>query len=351
MADLQEWCDLDQLENDVEWRDAVPGWFSQPLPDEPTVRDWIADLQSAVIDVINAAQARGVVCIVTNALPGWVDKTVRKWLPQLTQYISGHGVRPPIKVIYAQQAYQKPKNELAWVNELGPYMWWKRAAMRQALDGVDELYRLDGDSAISPVSQTEVLPTMSWCSNADSKRIASIISVGDDEAEMQATELAARSYEDRRIAHAESRSERSGCKSQPRQIHNDDTSGGSIIGGTRCSSSHWPWVKLVKCTEHPHIKQVTVQLHEILELLPELVSERRHFRISMDRNPGEELTHTYDVELTPKLRPRASTVFDPSVPLEPRNRSDLCSKLLVQAPPPIGVIWRALCEFRRCERQ
>merc|ERR1711972_1284296 len=148
MADLKEWADLERLDNEVEWRDAVPGWFSQPLPDEPMVHEWIAEQQRAAIDVIERAQAYGVVCIVTNAVRGWVDKTIKKWLPELRQYIDGHGARPPIKVIYGQRVYKQPTGaaaDLGWVDDLGPYMWWKKAAMTIALDGIQELYRVKED--------------------------------------------------------------------------------------------------------------------------------------------------------------------------------------------------------------
>lgn len=303
IADLKEWCDLEQLDNEVEWRDSVPGWFSQPLPDEPTVHEWIADLQRAVIDVITACQAYGVVCIVTNALPGWVDKTIKKWLPMLTQYIYGHGARPPIKVLYGQQAYKPPQGaaaDLSWVNELGPYMWWKKAAMTKALDGVDELYRLEETNFSPRHGSAQILPNISWCGCGDQKRVASVISVGDDEAEMQATELAARDYDERRVALHAGRSSR-------RVYHN-------VASGTcrwSSGSTKWPWIKLVKCKERPHVKQLQTQLQEILELLPELVAQRQHFRIPMD--PAQDEHSQRDAH-------------DPLAPPSPRSRSELCTK-------------------------
>jgi len=286
IADLQEWAP--EVSHEEDWRDAIPGWFSHPLPDEHDFHRWMDDLMRAVIDVINVAQAFGVVCIVTNAIPGWVEKTIKKWLPQLTQYIYGHGARPPIKVIYGQRAYRRPTGaaaELSWVNDLGPYVWWKKAAMTQALDAVDELYRVGGPSK----RKTEdVLPSLPLWANGDCKRIANLISIGDDEAEMQASELAARSYDDRRTAR----------RGEKPQIHHE-----SNTGGVACPS-HWPWVKLVKLKECPHVKQLIAQLEELAELIPQVVTLRSHTRVEMDR--GEA----------------------PKPNLSPRSRSKSCSKLL-----------------------
>jgi hypothetical protein len=316
MADIKEWCE-DELDLEPEWRDAVPGWFSQPLPDEPMVRDWIDELQDAIIATIVAAQAYGVVCIVTNALYGWVDKTVKKWLPKLRPFIFGHGAQAPIKIVYAQQVYQKPHSSVAdlpWVDDLGPYMWWKKAAMTLALDEVDELYRLEGcTSPVSERSAAEVCPSVSWCANAGSKRLASVIAIGDDEAEMQAVELAARNYDERRVV---LQTEQGPLASSKRLgIPNDATS-----GDVACPS-HWPWVKKVKCKERPHIKQLTEQLHEVIELLPKLVLQRCHCRINMNPSQG------YCSEDDRRLRAPSNT-FDPSAPCEPRSRDELCKDLL-----------------------
>lgn len=468
MADLQEWCDS-PAEDEAEWVTAIPGWFSQPLPDEPTVHEWIADLQRAVIDVINRAQAYGVVCIVTNALPGWVEKTMRKWLPQLKEYIVGHGVRPAIKVIYGQQVYEKPRGkaaDLPWVDDLGPTGWWKKAAMTLALDSVDELYRLEDRPA-------------SWWDSAESQRIQSVISVGDDEAEMFAGEFAVRGHEERRaalkveraevgprtlysgnlwkftqradapephfhswrrrscflvqdggtlslqyisekkngaketllnlrsveadmsaelteiaaitmeslsnadwlelsndlrtyelamcpnanLAHlgfsyvtevpetlhpfriswndpvegwthvvlaAESAQERTKWMSLGRKakepspldtgapnprpgICNDFTSAGASLGGDSCR----PWLKLVKCKERPHIRVLTEQLKEILDVLPHMVMETRHFRVSMEREQG----------YTPEdaRREKHPSMFETGGTYQARNRSELAA--------------------------
>eukprot|EP00419_Tripos_fusus_P000681 CAMPEP_0172686770 /NCGR_PEP_ID=MMETSP1074-20121228/21176_1 /TAXON_ID=2916 /ORGANISM="Ceratium fusus, Strain PA161109" /LENGTH=71 /DNA_ID=CAMNT_0013506125 /DNA_START=1 /DNA_END=213 /DNA_ORIENTATION=+ len=69
----------------------VPQWFRHQLPDEPRLHDLMRNLQHKVIEVIEVAQQFGVVCIITNSLPGWVDMTIKKWLPELRQYIFGQG--------------------------------------------------------------------------------------------------------------------------------------------------------------------------------------------------------------------------------------------------------------------
>jgi hypothetical protein len=85
------------------------------------------------------------------------------------------------------------------VTEEGPYAWWKKAAMTNVLDDVDKLYRRDANtvSGFSPTSNDEDL--ISWCDSGAEKRIASVISIGDDNAEMQAVELAAIAHEHRRV--------------------------------------------------------------------------------------------------------------------------------------------------------
>lgn len=280
IADLKEW--EPEVSHEEDWRDAIPGWFSHHLPDDHSIHEWMEDLVRAVIAVINVAQAFGVVCIVTNAIPGWVEQTIKKWLPKLTQYIYGHGARPPIKVIYGQQAYRRPTGaaaELSWVNELGPYMWWKKAAMTQALDDVDELYRVDG---CGQTNEQEVLPSLPLWANGDCKRLANVVSVGDNEAEMQAAELAAMSYDDRRSARHRASTKADGSS----HIHHESSAGGVA------KPSHWPWVKLMKLKECPHVKQLTAQLEEIAELLPQVVTMRSHSRLELDGSDRLETPRT-----------------------------------------------------------
>jgi len=229
IADMEAWMHADrQREKQVDWYQDVPKWFNHPLPDQPNLLEGIEEVQSAVIHLINVAQAFGVVCIVTNAVPGWVDKTIKKWLPQLWPYIKGHGARPPIKVLYGQQAFKRVESleGLSWIDELGEYMWWKKAAMSLAIENVEELYRLDegasggtmmsspsggalispgspasGGASISPSKNSLMSSDMmaaafagtqslSWTSGASSKRLVNLISFGDNEAEMQAAAIA-----------------------------------------------------------------------------------------------------------------------------------------------------------------
>ncbi|CAJ1439660.1 unnamed protein product, partial [Effrenium voratum] len=103
MADMEQWLDEDAiLPHEEDWRDAVPSWFKQPLPDEPHVRQLIFDLQQSCIRLLNVAKSLGLVCIVTNAVPGWVEKTIQRWLPNLRRHIGSHTERP-IRVLYAQE--------------------------------------------------------------------------------------------------------------------------------------------------------------------------------------------------------------------------------------------------------
>jgi len=322
IADILEFASPSGPCPEADWRDAIPGWFSQPLPDEPVLHEWMADLQRAAIDVINVAQAFGVVCIVTNAVPGWVEKTIKKWLPQLTQYIRGHGARPPIKVIYGQQVYKQPTGtatSLPWVNELGPYMWWKKSAMTMALDEIEELYRLE-DTQRSPNAElqggcgrsSEVLPDVSWCANGDGKRISSVISIGDNEAEMQAAEISAHGHEWRRIAlHESDNSPSWSCADEGRPLSGTDIgtvgdaigrrenlsctdlNNGNLASSQRIphrlaaasleipGSSHWPFVKLVKFRECPHVKELLSQLEDAVDVLPKLAALRDHQRIDI----------------------------------------------------------------------
>ncbi|CAE8707765.1 unnamed protein product, partial [Polarella glacialis] len=327
LADAEEWVNSAEPEagnhSEDDWRDKVPSWFSQPLPDEPAVHKLITALQHAVINAINVAQAFGVVCIVTNAVPGWVEKTIKRWLPQLKQYICGHVSRPPIKVIYAQQSFVANLDSgLSHVDEQGEYMLWKKAAMAETLDDMESLYRL---------SEYEE-GSVSRCLGSGAVRIANVISIGDSEAEMIGAELASRDFDTRRTAPKRGRQyirsdflapsaahEREGtCDSNASGSDADWGSGSESLGtpsskisaalaamgmanestvlspskdpqygggrrhsvdGTR--SPHWPWVKLVKFRECSHVKRLTVQLEELAELLPQMVALRQHVRVDI----------------------------------------------------------------------
>jgi len=314
LADREEWR-IDELETlscpEMDWRDQIPAWFNHPLPDEPSLTKHISDLQQAVINVIKVAQAIGVVCIVTNAIPGWVEKTLKKWLPLLKQYIFGHCAQPPIKVLYGQRSYKKMYKvaasikDLPWFDELGEYMWWKQAAMNEALDDVERLYRLEGKTD----AEMEACP--SWFRSGDSKRITNIISIGDNEAEMQSAELTGLLYNKRRKANAcwhpplaKPKRKRRGAAPEDTDsgiISTEDTIENTPKGGKvpkkkvaavprsrkysrsvpveEMRRSHWPWVKLFKFKECPHVKHLCRQLEELAELLPQAVHLRHDIRV------------------------------------------------------------------------
>merc|ERR1712217_1010210 len=123
----------------------------------------------------------------------------KRWLPQLKQYVLGIGWRPPIKVLYGQQVFVRPPDQdLPWLDELGEYMWWKKAAMTMALDEVEDLYRLKEKPQRSWKKNPVSTSCMSWCASGDAKRIANVISIGDNEAEMQAAQIAGCVFENRR---------------------------------------------------------------------------------------------------------------------------------------------------------
>mmetsp|Transcript_11370 Transcript_11370/g.35499 ORF Transcript_11370/g.35499 Transcript_11370/m.35499 type:complete len:448 (-) Transcript_11370:74-1417(-) len=280
MADQWHWA-VDEGGCDFDWQNQIPAWFGQPLPDLPDVRDAIRRVQEAVIHVINVAQTLGVVCIVTNAFDGWVCKTTKKWLPQLKQYIMGHGARPPITVLYGQQQYRRPSPEsaassLSWVDGLGELTWWKKAAMVSALAHVRDLYRVDPSAASccagpdwlpeAPEAAGPALPEVSWQADRGAKGIASVLSIGDSEAEMQASELAA-------LVHG--RRDRGAPSTGPGCGRRRPLS--APPGGR---SSGKPWVKNLKFREGPSVDQIVEQLNHLARALPQIVAARSHLRLS-----------------------------------------------------------------------
>ena len=55
MADVEEWLDQDPfVERTEEWRESIPSWFKQPLPDEPHVNEIMQTLQKSCIKLIQA---------------------------------------------------------------------------------------------------------------------------------------------------------------------------------------------------------------------------------------------------------------------------------------------------------
>jgi len=313
LEDLETWAQGGDpgVDHVVDWRDQVPTWFNQPLPDEPGVREKVADMQAAVINLINAAQAFGVVCIVTNAFPGWVDKTMKRWLPELKQYIYGHGSRPPIRVLYGQQAYEQPPtlDELPWLDALGEHMWWKHGAMTTALCEIEALYRLKDDMAEEP---EQALPSISWCANSSAKYISNVISMGDNDAEMQAAPLAAVGYKENRGSASmlpsrlpyltSPRIDDGPCSSASEELaspnrrrrRNSET-------GSKLPEANQPWVKLIKVRECSHVHQLRLQLEEITDVLPHIVALRQNFRIDLDRSWDEPRSPTIPDHIREKI--------------------------------------------------
>eukprot|EP00929_Paragymnodinium_shiwhaense_P118734 TRINITY_DN90646_c0_g1_i1.p1 TRINITY_DN90646_c0_g1~~TRINITY_DN90646_c0_g1_i1.p1 ORF type:complete len:1124 (+),score=211.74 TRINITY_DN90646_c0_g1_i1:84-3455(+) len=220
LADIEEWAPIrSNPESQADWYHEMPRWFNYPLPDVPAYHELMEELQKAVVTLLEVAQAIGVVVIVTNAMPGWVEKTMKKWMPQLIPYVKGHGARPPIRILYGQQVFKRVESlkDLPWVNDLGEYMWWKKAAMSLAIEEIDEILRHEDDTVnpglgtmglMSPKASSGVPclfsrqdsaeeadiankdKVLSWTSSAQAKRIVNIISVGDNPAEMQAATIA-----------------------------------------------------------------------------------------------------------------------------------------------------------------
>jgi len=287
MAELQDW---DHVPANFDWQWEIPAWFYRPLPEDPRVIELMADLQRAVINVLNCAQAYGAVCIVTNAVPGWVDKTMKKWLPELKQYIYGHGFRPPIQVLYAQEAFDRPTGpaaNLPWLNDLGEYMWWKWSAMAGALEGdLCDLYRLGagrgagaGASGAGASGEGAEAAPISWCANSGAAdRIRSVVSIGDNEAEMQACRLAVCALDQRR--------------GDPRRRRVHPAAKGGLNGKRRLvrtpsldapelSEQRWPWVKCVKLRERMTARHLSLQLEDLAELLPKIAAARSNFRLEL----------------------------------------------------------------------
>lgn len=309
IADSAEWALAGNKDLDYEWRDQVPAWFGQPLPDEPEVRDAIGHLQNAIIDVIIMAQSLGSVCIVTNAHRGWVEKTTKKWLPKLKQYILGHGTRPRIQVLYGQQEYCRPRagskaSELPWVDDLGELTWWKKAAMSSALDRIDDIYRVapapmspgkngggsgaSGGIASSTASGAatgtssnaagsggladsgETLAEVPWQADSNTKDLVNLLSIGDSEAEMQSAKLAALLHQ---------RELRSGCAPGGQRQRSLSAPPGPRVSGR-------PWVKTLKFWEAPSLDQIVEQLGILTKSLPQLVAAREHMRLDPEDLPS-----------------------------------------------------------------
>ena len=327
LADMEDW--LDQCDDcpvaEEDWRDSIPSWFKQPLPDEPHVRQLIADLQTACIRTIRVAQSLGVVCIVTNAVPGWVEKTIKRWLPKLRTHIGVHSVHSqhPIKVIYAQQAYCDGRQDLPFVDEQGEFMLWKKAAMAGALTELDRLYGLENEKSE---------PGQKNSNSARPAKLVNVVSIGDTEAEMSAAELASQGLRSRHPKRGRlyrracglqdmhppdpgnPQSEKPQSRTSSKDGSKDDASGSSSESGSvhrhadspdrperererepesefGCGRSRslsslgrgrpWPWVKLIKLSEGCQARRLTAQLEEIAQLLPKMLALRRNVRVDL----------------------------------------------------------------------
>lgn len=308
LADAEEWLDEDLFlpREEEDWRDSIPSWFTQPLPDEPHIREIIKEVQSSCIKLIQVANSFGLVCIVTNAVPGWVDKTIKRWLPELRSYIgsgSAHCERP-IKVIYAQKAYVEVDATLPFADEQGEYMLWKKAAMTGVLEELDSLYCSECEGP-------------RYWQDAGNKRIANVLSIGDTEAEMMAAQLASVDFDCSRYLPRMGKQycrdcgleEPAGLPSSvpPRSfsMFSEDgvQSSGSegfcfakdpqpepqkkLGGGYRHSvgvpwSGRWPWVKLIKLHEGCQGRRLATQMDEMCELLPKMIALRQHVRVNLD---------------------------------------------------------------------
>eukprot|EP00747_Dinoflagellata_sp_TGD_P070608 gnl/TRDRNA2_/TRDRNA2_156671_c0_seq1.p1 gnl/TRDRNA2_/TRDRNA2_156671_c0~~gnl/TRDRNA2_/TRDRNA2_156671_c0_seq1.p1 ORF type:complete len:859 (-),score=111.52 gnl/TRDRNA2_/TRDRNA2_156671_c0_seq1:92-2635(-) len=327
MEDSKTWAEGDENVVNMDYYYGIPEWFGQPLPDDDFVVDAIDECQKAAIEAVEVAQALGVVVIVTNAVPGWVEKTIKKWLPQMKQYIHGHGARAPIKVIYGQRCYKRDSHELEnmpFVDELGEHMWWKKSAMSIALDKVEELYRL----AESRRTWSQPLPNVSWCASAEGKKLWSVVSIGDNEAEMQAAEIAScnhtlqhpsRRYRKPPPPSSDGGTSQEVCTAAVRSRGREDKHADEL-GSTKsrrrpppsCDPAlgphrpRWPWVKLLKFKECPHVRQLCCELEEITDLLPTVVSMHRHVRLDLE-NYLDNKVRVSDPLLTPTT-PRCEKV-------------------------------------------
>lgn len=299
MTDNFEWS-LDA--ND--WQHEVPSWFRQPLPDHPDMLDAMDRIQAEVRNFIDAAQKFGVVCIVTNAVEGWVQKTVKKWLPELTEYILGHGTRPPITVIYGQTLYRYPppgseSASLGWVDCQGALTWWKTVAIFSALGRLDELYRLAQETRKSQNSTSSSPVPSSSCENplqqvqSDEKvlppvprsfgglaHLFNVISIGDNVAEMRASWLATTMWQlssrgATRCGHSALKpSQEVVAATDPRQARKQRS-----LSAPPPTRKGPPWVKHFKLAEAPSVDDLVQQIRRLRLALPHVVASMSHLQV------------------------------------------------------------------------
>jgi len=262
MADSAEWVTSGHTELD-DWLYQIPEWFKNQLPDEGEEAD-ILEVQRAVIDVIKTAQKHGVVCIITNSVEGWVERTIKKWLPELKQYILGHGDRPKILVLYGQKEYKRPvpgsvASELPFVDQLGEQLSFKKAAMSAVLGRVDELYRIPGAGRDRERGLVGELPQVPWHADRDDKHVWNFLSIGDSDAEMKAMWLTAFQYQQNKFGRGRGR-----CSSAP-----------------PCGRlPHQPCVKVLKMMDEPTVDELVEQLTWLKQALPQVVERREHMELT-----------------------------------------------------------------------
>jgi len=256
-------------EYEKDWRYQIPAWFGQPLPDIPDIRDKIDLLQTTVMKVIDLAQSLGVVCIVTNAVEGWVRNTINKWMPKLGEYIFGHGFRPSIKVLYGQVEYKKAPRAYTPANDVEDLQFselvlWKKVAMCNVLKQLHELYR------VAPSSGTTDETISSLKNGPDN--LLNIVSIGDSEFEMVSGELVTLEYQDRDKAHISrpaNRLQRPQSAPATRELHGR------------------PLFKAIKLLDGPSIDDIIKQLELLTKSLKQIVASRSHFRIDAENNKNQ----------------------------------------------------------------
>eukprot|EP00811_Abedinium_folium_P025281 NODE_3602_length_2012_cov_8.715650.p1 GENE.NODE_3602_length_2012_cov_8.715650~~NODE_3602_length_2012_cov_8.715650.p1 ORF type:complete len:442 (+),score=97.40 NODE_3602_length_2012_cov_8.715650:590-1915(+) len=274
MADCAAWAVGGADEDDAvdELRTHIPAWFKQPLTDFP-IEEPIGALQRAVINVIECAQELGVVVIVTNSVKDWVESSARQWMPTLMPYLFGHGKRPPLRIIYGQEAFSshmaslgspKAAQQLAHVDkELGNTMLWKQAAMSEALEDIDVVYRM-------PPARPRAL--------TQARILDNLVSIGDDRPEITAPIHALTAHQ-HGLACADGR--KRPLSAPPARV-----------------SVRLPRVKLLKLKEAPSIQDLTEELEMIRKVLPHLIAARQNMELELDdlREMAQTLITPREVE-------------------------------------------------------